>query len=293
MSGADVLAPAITDSRTGMVRRLVRPLHDRALRGIAIGAAVIVAMLVAAFFAPLPFSPTAPDPLAVLVGPSGTHWLGTDLSGFDVFSRTIASARRDLPLALVGTGLSLLIGVPLGLLASSKSAYSGWIMRGLDVFQAFPLVIIAIAVVTLTGNHLSNVVLAIAIINVPRFMRLVRSETLTLRESRFVEAAIASGCSPARVMFRHLLPNVRAVILAQCSLTAASAIIVIAALNFLGVGVSPPTPSWGSMIQDGAENVTTGQWWTFVAPGTAILLTVVSLNLIADGLQAHAEDDAR
>ena len=157
-------------------------------------------------------------------------------------------------------------------------------MRALDAFQAFPLLILAIAIVSISGNRLENVVIAIALINIPRFMRLVRSEVLSLRESRFAEAAIAIGATKARVMFRHLLPNLTGIILAQVSIAAAHAIIVIAALSFLGIGITPPDASWGAMIQRGARNMTSGQWWVATFPGIAVVTAVASLNLIADGL---------
>ncbi|HEX5198920.1 MAG TPA: ABC transporter permease, partial [Actinoplanes sp.] len=152
-------------------------------------------------------------------------------------------------------------------------------------------VIIAIAIVTLTGNKLQNVILAVMIINVPRFMRLIRSEALAMRESRFIEAAWAAGATRYRVLVKHILPNVAGVTLAQSSLAAAQAIIVIAALSFLGVGVSPPNPSWGLMIQEGARQMTIGQWWVVAFPGLAVLLTVICFNLIADGLQLASESD--
>lgn len=259
--------------------------------GIGVGLGVVVLMLLAGFFMPLPYSPTRPDPMNTLQPPSSAHWFGTDSDGFDVFSRTIASAARDLPLAIGGTVASLLVGVPLGLLASTRGRWSERIMRGLDVFQSFPLVILAIAIVTLTGNRLENVVLAIMVINVPRFMRLIRSEALSLRESRFIEAAQAVGNTATRVLRKHMLPNVIGVTLAQSSLAAAHAIVVIAALSFLGVGVSPPNPSWGLMIQAGARQMTTGDWWVVVFPGLAVLIAVASLNLVADGLQLRQESE--
>ena len=254
-------------------------------RGTVWGVAILVALLVAGFWLPLPYDPLTPDPLHTSEGPSPDHWFGTDGDGFDVFSRTIASAQRDLPLAVFGTLASLLVGVPLGLLVSAKTRASEWVMRGLDIFQAFPLVILAVAVVTLAGNRLSNVVLAIMIVNVPRFMRLIRSEALALRESRFIEAARAVGATRPRILRRHILPNVAGVTVVQSALAAAQAIIVIAALSFLGVGVSPPDPSWGLMIQDGSRQLITGQWWVVFFPGLFVLLAVAAFNLIADGLQ--------
>ena len=257
----------------------------RGYAGLTAGISIIAVMLLAAFVGSVPFDPLDPDPAATLMAPSAGHWFGTDRFGFDVFSRTIVAARLDLPLALLGALLSMFIGVPLGLVASTKGRIGEGIMRGLDAFQSFPLLILAVAIVTLRGNQLGNVVLAIAIINVPRFMRLVRGEVLSLRESRFVEAAIAFGARRSRVMFRHLLPNVSGIVLALVSLATGHAIIVIAALSFIGVGITPPEASWGTMIQTGAGGILQGQWWVSLFPGLAVIIAVVSLNLIADGLE--------
>lgn len=254
-------------------------------KGTVWGLVILLGLLAAGFFLPLPYDPTTPDPLHTSEAPSASHWFGTDGDGFDVFSRTIASAQRDLPLAVMGTLASLLVGVPLGLIVSTKSRVSEWSMRGLDIFQAFPLVILAVAVVTLAGNRLSNVVLAIMIVNVPRFMRLIRSEALALRESRFIEAARAVGATRRRILGSHILPNVAGVTVVQSALAAAQAIIVIAALSFLGVGVSPPDPSWGLMIQEGSRQLITGQWWVVFFPGLFVLVAVTAFNMVADGLQ--------
>lgn len=273
----------------------VRPVRGRLVewisthRSTVYGLVMLIGLLAAGFFLPLPYDPVTPDPLHTSEAPSLDHWFGTDGDGFDVFSRTIASAQRDLPLALIGTLVSLVLGVPLGLLVSTKSRISEWVMRGLDIFQAFPLVILAVAVVTLAGNNLSNVVLAIMIVNVPRFMRLIRSEALALRESRFIEAARAVGATRRRILRHHILPNVAGVTVVQSALAAAQAIIVIAALSFLGVGVSPPDPSWGLMIQEGSRQLITGQWWVALFPGLFVLVTVTAFNLVADGLQDEGE----
>ncbi|GGM46140.1 ABC transporter permease [Dactylosporangium sucinum] len=252
--------------------------------GAFVGVLFIALLLLASLVAPLPFDPTGTDSASSLVGPGGTHWFGTDGTGADVFSRVIDAARIDLSLALAGTVLSLLIGVPLGLAASTKGKGSERLVRGLDAFQAFPLLILALALVSVSGNKLYMVVVAIALINVPRYMRLLRSEVLSIRESRFVEAAIAMGASPRRLMVRHLLPNVWGVILVQTSLTIANAIVVIASLSFLGVGVSAPTPSWGGMIRDGAGNMSSGEWWIATFPGLAVLLCVLAFNQLADAI---------
>ena len=164
-------------------------------KSIGLGVALVLLLLLAGFFSPLPYDPTEPHPFATLSPPGGEFWFGTDRVGFDVFSRTIAGATIDLPVALLGTTLSLIFGVPLGLIVSVKSRWFERVMRGLDMFQSFPLLVLAIVIAALTGNNLRNVVFAIALVNVPRFIRLVRSEALALRESRFIEAARSIGAS--------------------------------------------------------------------------------------------------
>lgn len=252
---------------------------------LVVPVAVIALLTIAGYIAPLPHDPGRPDAGAVLQAPSGDHWLGTDRFGLDVFSRLIASAALDIPLAIGGMAISLVIGVPLGLLASQRGRWGERIVRCLDLFQAFPLLVLAIAVVALLGNSIENIVVAIAVINVPRFIRLVRSEGLTIRESRYIEAAHAIGATGPRIMFRHLLPNMLGTILAQASIAVAHAVVVIAALSFLGIGISSADASWGAMIQSGAQNVTTGQWWASVFPGAAIFLVVLCFNAAADALQ--------
>ncbi|WP_204163539.1 ABC transporter permease [Nocardioides gilvus] len=252
--------------------------------GATMGVSFIALLLLASLVAPLPYDPTATDGSSSLLAPGAQHWFGTDGAGADVFSRVIAAARIDLSLALAGTLLSLGLGLPLGLMASGKGKGSEWLVRALDAFQAFPLLILALALVSLSGNKLYMVVVAIALINVPRYIRLMRSEILSLRESRFIEAAIAMGASTSRVTFKHLLPNVWGIVLVQTSLTIANAIVVIASLSFLGVGVSAPTPSWGGMIRDGAGNMASGEWWIAGFAGLAVLLCVLAFNQLADAI---------
>jgi peptide/nickel transport system permease protein len=253
--------------------------------GLFVGIAIIFTLVLAAFVAPLPHNPLEPNASATLLHPGSRFWFGTDTNGFDVFSRTIRAARLDVPLAIIGTLLSMAIGIPIGLFASGRGKISEGAMRGLDIFQAFPLLILALVIVALTGNHLRNIVVAIALINAPAFVRLVRSQSLALRQARFVEAARSIGASNMRVLLRHVLPNVSGPIAAQAALTAAQSIVVIAAMTFLGIGITPPAASWGAMIQAGSANVPTGQWWVSAFPGIAILVTVVSFHLIADGMQ--------
>lgn len=251
--------------------------------------AVLAALCVAALALPLPFDPLTPDPSSILQPPSITHPFGTDGNGFDIFSRTIAAAGRDLPLVIAGTFGSLLLGLPLGLIAGTKSRFSEVLLRTLDVFQSFPVIIIAIAVVAVSGNNIASVIPAILIINVPRFIRLIRTESLAIRESRYVEAARVAGASKARILYRHILPNVADITIVQTSLAAAHAMIVIAALSFVGVGITLPEPSWGGMIQDGARQIVTGHWWVSLFPGLAMFAVICCFNIAADGVQLAAD----
>ena len=248
------------------------------------GAFFIVVLILTSLFAPLPYDPEMPNPSVGISPPSTSHWFGTDITGGDVFSRTIAAAWIDLSLALAGTLLSLVIGVPLGLLNSVKKRWSDNFVRGMDAFQAFPLLILALVLVSLSGNKLYMVVVAIALINIPRYMRLIRSEVLSLRESRFMEASRAVGVPLPRNLRKHVLPNVMGIITAQTTLTMANAIVVIATLSFLGIGVVPPTPSWGSMIRSGSSNMISGEWWIAIFPGIFVLLCVWIFNQLSDAI---------
>ncbi|MFE2613569.1 ABC transporter permease [Micromonospora chalcea] len=272
------------DPTTVTVPKGRKPRRGRRRLRLWVPSGILAGMLAAAYLAPLPYDPAEPLP-NTLAAPDGEHWMGTDKFGIDVFSRLVASAGVDIPLALAGMLISLVVGVLLGLATLHRGPWGERVVRALDVFQAFPLLVLAIALVALMGNNIENVVVAIAIINVPRFVRLVRSEGLTIRESRYVEAAHAIGATGPRVMFRHVLPNMTGIILAQASLAVAHSIVVIASLSFLGIGINAADASWGAMIQTGAQNMTTGQWWVSVFPGLAIFLTVLCFNAISDELQ--------
>lgn len=257
-------------------------------KGAWAGLSLMSLLLGLSLFLPLPYDPNMPNSAIGLSLPSLQHLFGTDDIGRDVFSRVIVSGRRDILLSLSGTGIALLIGVPLGLLLSSKTRAANIGMRALDAIQTFPLLILSIAIVTLTGNHLTNVIYAIVLVNFPRFIRLVRAEALTLRETRFIEAAVTIGASTPRIVFRHLLPNTWGVVLAQCSLAAAQGILIIASLNFIGVGVAPPDATWGSMLQGSITEALAGAWWPAAFPSLFIILAVLSFNLISDSLDQPA-----
>jgi peptide/nickel transport system permease protein len=253
--------------------------------GAAIAAAAVAALVIASFV-PVGYSPTSPS-VDILQPPSAAHLFGTDQTGFDVLARTLAAAHVDIPLALAGTLLALIVGTPLGLLASMGGRAGAVIMRILDGVQAFPLLILILVIATLTGGGLAVIVLCITLVNLPQFIRLSRAEALAVNKSRYVLFARAIGSSRAHIMRRHLLPQVSGVLLAQASLGSAVAVAVIAAMSFLGVGIAPPTASWGSMISAGAQGIGSGQWWPVVFPAAALALTIFCLNVIADGLDAH------
>lgn len=269
--------------RPTAIRRRVQTRRASLIRVIA-GVLPTILLFLASFL-PFAFSPIAPDAAAVLLPPDAVHWFGTDASGFDVFSRTFTAARLDLPLAVGGTIAAALIGVPIGLLASEESVASNAVMRVVDALQALPLLIVAIAIVSLSGRNIFMVILAIVLVAGPNFVRLTRSGAIVVRSTRFVEAAASLGASRSRVMFVHILPNVAGLVLAQFVLAIGMALVVIAALNFIGVGVTPPTPSWGSMISAGAGVIGQGAWWVAFFPSLAIVLVVSSLSFAARNVE--------
>lgn len=283
------MAAAVVDSdslpdEVGLVRpRRRSKVYDYV--SLAAGLAPVALLYLAALFLPLPYSPTQPNVSAISLPPSSIHFFGTDASGFDIFSRTIAAARVDLPLAVGATFAAMLVGVPLGLAASSEHWHASALMRFVDALQSLPLLLVALAVVTVAGNHSGDVIFAIILVVAPMFVRIVRGGALAVRNSRFVEAAVVSGCRPLRVLRVHLLPNVLNLVLTQFAIGVAAAIIVIAGLNFLGVGTSPPTPDWGSMVATGAGVIDQGQWWVALFPGLAILLVIVCFNVIARSIE--------
>jgi peptide/nickel transport system permease protein len=257
-------------------------------RSLFLGALVLGLFLFCAVAAPLiaPFDPVTADPSSGLLPPGAAHWFGTDQSGMDIYSRVIYGARLDLLVAFAGTSLAFIVGVPLGVLAGFyRGLPSEALMRVTDLIQSFPLLIIAMAFVVLTGQSAVNIILAIAILNAPIFLRLVRSSVLSLRERTYVEAAICAGNSEARLLYRHILPNAISGAIAQASVTAGWAILLTAGLSFLGIGVQVPTPEWGSMVNVGAQVMITGQWWVALFPGLAISFAVLGFNLLGDGLE--------
>jgi peptide/nickel transport system permease protein len=278
--------------RAGKVELFLLVLRQHKL--FALGYFLVASIIILALVAPLiaPFDPEEANASITLASPSASHWLGTDISGMDIFSRIIYSARIDLVIAVLGTFFSILIGGPLGLIAgyfSGARGLWGWIseimMRVADVLQAFPVFVLAIALVAALGQSARNVILAIAFVNAPIYLRLLRTQALSLRERRFVDAARVAGNGELRIVFRHVLPNAVAPAIIQASVNMGWSVLLTAGLSFVGAGVRVPTPEWGSMIAVGAQNMITGQWWPAVFPGIAIALTVLGFALIGDSLE--------
>jgi peptide/nickel transport system permease protein len=248
---------------------------------------VLVALFLTAFgpiIAPQPLESSSPD---VLEAPSADHWFGTDASGFDVFSRVIAAPRVDVTIALAATFLSLFLGSFVGLIISFFRGWAGNLsMRFVDVAQAFPLFVLAIIFVIGMGRSTVNIIVVIALLNIPIFLKLIRTEVLSLRERVFVESARAGGDSGLSIALRHVLPNALSPGFAQASITMGYSIIIAAGLSFIGAGVQPPTPEWGSMIAAGANGIQIGQWWPSLFPGIAMSLTVFGFAVVGETVQA-------
>jgi ABC-type dipeptide/oligopeptide/nickel transport system ATPase component/ABC-type dipeptide/oligopeptide/nickel transport system permease subunit len=227
-----------------------------------------------------------------LAPPSWPHILGTDENGMDILSRILAAPRSDVTAALVAVALAVCFGACLGVIAGyfegSERRLRAWggagILRLLDVVQAFPVFILALVLVALRGNSLVNIIIAIAFVNMPVFIRLVRTEVLSLREAPFAEAARVAGNRDLQIGFKHLLPNALSPMVAQISVSIGFAIILTAGLSFVGAGVSPPTPELGAMIASGSSELILGHWWPSVFPGIALGLTVFAFAVVGDGV---------
>ena len=265
----------------------------RARPGMALGLAVILVNLALAAFGPLiaPYPTEAPSGDSLLP-PGPAHWFGTDVSGLDILSRVLVAPRIDLTIALVSTTVAFALGVVLGVLSGffAVGAWggrlaSGAIMRTAEIFQAFPIFVFALALVGFSGPSMRNVILALAFLNIPFFLRLTRAVVLQVRARTFVEAAICAGNSELRAAFAHVMPNSLAPALVHFSTTIGFSILLTAGLSFVGAGVPPPTPELGLMIQAGAQNMMTGHWWTALFPGLALACTVLAFSLFGDNLR--------
>lgn len=259
----------------------------RQTRLVNFGLVILGIVVFCAVFAPAisPYDPLKQDYLAIAQAPSRAHWLGTDDLGRDVLSRIIYGSRVSLQVGAISVAIAVVFGAVLGLL----SGYMGGvvdevIMRFVDSVQAFPGLILALGLTAALGPSIRNVMIAIGFISSPTIARLARAQTLSIRESEYVSAARVSGASAYRIISRHIWPNATSPIIVQATLLVATAIVTEASLSFLGVGVQPPTPSWGSMLRTGSQYLEVAPWLAF-APGVAIFLTVLSFNFIGDGLR--------
>ena len=262
-------------------RRLRR--HRLAVAGLFIFLVLVVMSLAAPVLAP--YNPNANDYSVQLQGPTRAHWLGTDDFGRDILSRIIWGGRRSLSVGVVAVA----IGLGAGLILGAVSGYAGGrldnlIMRVMDILLAFPSVLLAIAVMSLLGRGLEKAMVAIGIVSIPHYARIVRASVLTIRENDYVVAARASGASHLRVLWRHILPNAMAPIIVRATLGTSEAILEAAALGFLGLGVQPPDAEWGAMLARAQEYIRVAPHVT-AFPGLMITLTVLCLNLFGDGLR--------
>jgi peptide/nickel transport system permease protein len=252
-----------------------------------IGLAIVIFFIIIALIAPwiAPFSYKDQELADRLLAPSGKHWFGTDDFGRDIFSRVIYGARISLWVGFFSVLGSVVAGTFLGIVAGY---YGRWvdavISRFFDIMLAFPSILLAIAVVSILGPSLQNALIAIAVINIPNFGRLVRSKVLSVKQEEYIMAARAVGMKDSRILFHHILPNSISPVIVQATLAIATAIIEAAALGFLGMGAQAPTPEWGKMLAD-SKNYITQAPWTLFFPGMAIMLTVLGFNLMGDGLR--------
>jgi peptide/nickel transport system permease protein len=269
--------------------RLARRTWQRFARNRAglVGGAILVAFLLAGIAAPVlaPEDPYETDLLRSLDPPGRDSLLGRDELGRDVLSRLIYGARLSLIIGVISVSIGVGVGVPLG----AVSGYAGgWldlgVQRGIDVMMAFPGILLAIIMVAILGVGLPQVMLAVGIVSIPTYTRLVRGQVLSLRTQEFVDAARAIGAGPGRIVLRHVLPNTLAVIIVQSSLQIAAAIRSAAALGFLGLGAQPPAAEWGAMLSSARQYLRLAPH-TVVLPGIAIMITVLGFNLVGDGLR--------
>ena len=217
--------------------------------------------------------------------PSAQHWLGTDEFGRDIFARLIHGARVSLKVGLIAVGIAIVVGGFLGAIAGYYGdKLDNVIMRVMDIFLAVPSILLAIAIVSALGPNLLNLMIAVSISSIPRYARIVRASVLSIRDQEFVEAARAIGAGDARIIFRHIIPNSLAPVIVQGTLGVANAILSTAGLSFIGLGIHPPAPEWGSMLSGGRQYLRYA-WWVTTFPGVAIMITILSLNLLGDGLR--------
>lgn len=280
-SSQPVPAEDKADSSQFLLRRFFR--NKMAVLGLFI----FLFMIVIAIFAPViaPYDHLQTNLSESLQTPSAAHWFGTDEFGRDILSRILYGARVSLMVGVIAVGISLLLGTTLGLIAGYLGGkWDDAIMRFTDILLAFPSILLAIAIMTGLGRGVGNAMVAIGIVGIPVYARIVRGQVLAVRSQEYVEAARSIGAKPVRLILRHILPNVVAPLIVQASLGMSTAILEAAALGFLGLGVQPPQAEWGDMIAHGRRFINNAAYMIYF-PGIAISLTVLGLNLFGDGLR--------
>ena len=259
----------------------------RATPGASIGASIVLLVLLSGVFAPLlsGHDPLAQDLALGSSPPSAHHFFGTDKLGRDVFARILFGARFSIAIGFVAVGVAITIGTAIGLVAGFFGGASGSVLMGaMDVMLAFPSIILAIAITTILGPSITNLMLALGIVYIPQYARLARSSTLAVAELEFVEAARALGVPVLRMLVRHVLPNIAAPLLVQATLGIATAELEAAGLSYLGLGARPPAPEWGAMLND-ARDYWLSAPWALIFPGLSITVLVLGFNMLGDGLR--------
>ena len=270
-----------------MMQRSIFWRHFQRNRLALLGTGIVMTLFVVSFLAPIlsPYDPAEMDPQHILSPPNQQHWFGTDRLGRDVLSRTIWGSRISLLVGFVSMGIATFIGILVGATAGYYGRWvDGLIMRFVDLMLCFPTFFLILAVIAFLEPSIWNIMVVIGITGWMGVARLVRAEFLSLKEREFAVSARALGASDLRIIFRHILPNSLAPVLVSATLGVAGAILTESALSFLGIGIQPPTPSWGNILTGGKDNLEIA-WWLSLYPGLAILITVLGYNLLGEGIR--------
>jgi peptide/nickel transport system permease protein len=290
--------PALRQPGAGPRAAPARPVRQRSLwldslrrmvrnPGAVFGLALLALMIAAALLAPqiTSYDPGEIVPRDRLQAPNGAHWFGTDAFGRDIYTRVVYGSRISLIVGVVSVAIATLLGVSMGLLAGYFGGLAdALIMRGVDVMLAFPGILLALVIVAVLGPDLLNAMVAVGISAAPTYARVTRGAVLQTKTNLYIEAATVAGVPTWQIVLRHLLPNILGPIVVVTTLGVAGAIIAGASLSFLGLGAKPPTPEWGLMLSEG-RNFLRQAWWITTFPGLAIMVTVLSINLLGDGLR--------
>ena len=275
-----------TPAQRGSLREFFSRLIHARLAGL--GLVIVILFALSAILAPLlaPYSPTKQQISNGLKPPTLDHLLGTDQLGRDMLSRILYGGQASLQVGFIAVGIALFVGTALGLIAGywNNSWLETIIMRAMDALLAFPALVLALALVAALGPNLQDAIIAIGVVGIPAYARLTRGQVLSVRERDYIEAARTVGATDFRIIVRHILPNVTAPLIVQSSLGIAFAILAEAGLSFLGLGVQPPTPSWGEMLNSGRGYLEIDPW-LIIGPGTAIFLCVLGFNFLGDGIR--------